>query len=162
LGAALAAQVAAHAAFAQEATSTTATYGSWVVRCQRQNEGGNVCEMAQTLASEKDRKVVAQVAIGQLPKNKTPRAVIQVPVGADLTKPPSLNIGEKAQYPGRYVVCTQRFCRAEIDLPAHVVQEMATAKKASISFTLLGKTIVVTMTTDGMAVAFDKALKGTK
>jgi invasion protein IalB len=141
---------------------TTATYGAWIVRCQRQKDGGAICEMVQTLTSDKDHTaVVAQVAIGQLPNTKTLRAVLQVPLGVDLTKAPSLTIGEKAQYSGRYMACDERFCRAEIDLPTNVAEEMGKAKKASLNFTLKGKNFVVTMTTDGMAVAFDRALKGT-
>jgi invasion protein IalB len=149
-------------ALAQQPSFTTATYGAWIVRCQRQKEGGNVCEMVQTLTSDKDRNVmVAQVAIGQLPGTKAARAVVQVPLGVDLTKPPALSIGDKALYSGRYVICAEKFCRAEIDLPANVAEEIGKAKKASVNFTLMGRNVVVTMTTDGMAVAFDRALKGT-
>lgn len=144
---------------AQEASNSTETYGAWMVRCKREKDL-NLCEMLQTLATgtEKDRKIVAQVAIGRLPNAKTPRAVLQVPMGVDLTKPPVLIIGETAEYSGRYFICTGRFCRAEIELPADVAGEIDKAKKASMRFTLLGKKIVVLITADGMAKAFKAAL----
>lgn len=146
-------------ALAQEASNSTETYGAWMVRCQRQKDL-NICEMLQTLATgtEKDRKIVAQVAIGRLPNAEAPRAVLQVPMGVDLTKPPVLIIGEKAEYSGRYFICTGRFCRAEIELPASVAEEIGKAKKASMRFTLLGKTMVVLITTDGMAAALKQTL----
>lgn len=146
-------------ALAQEASNSTETYGAWMVRCQRQKDL-NICEMLQTLATgtEKDRKIVAQVAIGRLPNAKAPRAVLQVPMGVDLTKPPVLIIGETAEYSGRYFICTGRFCRAEIELPASVADEIGKAKKASMRFTLLGKTVVVLITVDGMAAAFKQTL----
>jgi invasion protein IalB len=146
-------------ATAQDAANSTETYGGWMVRCKREKEA-NLCEMLQTLATgtEKDRKIVAQVAIGRLPNAKTPRAVLQVPMGVDLTRPPMLVIGETAEYTGRYFICTGRFCRAEIELPANVVSEIDKAKKASMRFTLLGKNVVVLITIDGMAKAFKQAL----
>lgn len=146
-------------ALAQEASNSTETYGAWMVRCKREKDL-NICEMLQTLATgtEKDRKIVAQVAIGQLPNTQAPRAVLQVPMGVDLTKPPVLIIGETAEYAGRYFICTGRFCRAEIDLPIAVAEEIGKAEKASMRFTLLGKKMVVLITTEGMAAAFKKAL----
>lgn len=151
--------VSSRVTVAQEAANSTETYGAWMVRCKRDKDF-NLCEMLQTLATgtEKDRKIVAQVAIGRLPKASTPRAVLQVPMGVDLTKPPVLLIGETAEYTGRYFICTGRFCRAEIELPATVAGEIDKAKKASMRFTLLGKNVVVLITTDGMAMAFKQAL----
>lgn len=149
----------ANRVLAQEASNSTATYGAWTVRCKREKEA-NICEMLQTLATgtEKDRKIVAQVAIGRLPNAKTPRAVLQVPMGVDLTRPPVLIIGETIEYSGRYFICTGRFCRAEIELPASVAGEIDKAKKASMRFTLLGKNVIILITTDGMATAFKQAL----
>lgn len=149
----------ARISLAQEASNSTETYGAWMVRCKREKEL-NLCEMLQTLGTGtgKDRKIVAQVAIGRLPNAKTPRAVLQVPMGVDLTRPPVLVIGETAEYSGRYFICTGRFCRAEIELPADVTGEIDKAKKASMRFVLLGKNIVVLITADGMAKAFKAAL----
>lgn len=160
---ALAAMVAGGGpALAEDPTNTTATYGAWVVHCSRQKDN-TFCEMLQTLAAGEERKVVAQVAIGRLPKAKAPRAVIQVPLGVDLTKKPSLLMGEQAKYEGTYITCLERFCRADIELPTTALDEIAKAKKASIAFTLLGgKKIAVPVTTDGMANALQQALKATR
>jgi invasion protein IalB len=160
VGMTIVAQLSGEAAFAEEPNKTSATYGAWTVRCSRSKDA-NVCEITQSLAVGKNRRVVAQLAIGQLPKAKAPRAVLRVPAGVDLTKAPVLLVGDKSQYQGRYFICAARFCRAEVDLPPAATDEIAKAKKISIRFIMLEKTIELPITIDGMAVALEKALKGT-
>lgn len=158
LGFLLAIPASAQIASLQEPSATTATYGSWQVRCSRQKDAA-VCEMVQSFTAGNDRKIIAQLAIGQLPRTATPRAVLQVPLGVDLTQPPVLILGDRAKYIGRYIICVGRFCRAEIELPKNAVEEIAKVKKASVSFTLWGKAVVAPVTTEGMAVAFGKAIQ---
>jgi len=150
-------QLSSDNAFAQDPTNTTATYGAWVVRCDRRNKEPT-CEMLQTLAAQNRQQVIAQVAIGRLPKAETPRAVLQVPLGVDLTKPATLQLGEKAQFQGRYFVCSANFCFSEIELPKTAADEIAVAKKASIRFFLQGKDLTVPVSTEGMAAAFKVAV----
>lgn len=150
---------AVHAA-AQQPSSTTATYGSWVVRCNTVDKA-RVCEIVQSLAA-KNKLTVAQIAIGHLPGSKAVRAVLQVPVGVDLTKPASLVFGEKDTHAGRYVICTTRYCRAEMDLPAAATGQFEKLKKAVVRFHMGGKTVMVPMDVNGMSAAFKVATKETK
>lgn len=56
-----------------EPASTSATYGDWVLRCQRVGEGSaarKVCEVAQTIRMPEQRDPVAEVALGRLPVEK--------------------------------------------------------------------------------------------
>jgi invasion protein IalB len=147
---------------AQQPTQTTARYGAWVVQCNTVKDA-KVCEMVQTLA-QKDRRVVAQVAIGRLPTSDTLRAVLQVPTGVDLTKPASFSLSDsdKDKFVGRYVACTPRFCRSEIDLPASLTKLPANLDKAAIHFHIPGKMVVVPMQSDGMVAAFDAVFKKAK
>ncbi len=117
--------------------------------------------MVQTLANRR-RQVVAQVAIGKLPKVKTPRAVISVPLGVDLRVPPALVLGPKLKYEGRFLVCAGRFCSAEMDLPRKFSNELISAKKISVNFRMSGKSVVVPVETKGIANAFRAAVSGTR
>jgi invasion protein IalB len=133
-----------------------------VVQCNTVKDA-KVCEMVQTLA-QKDRRVVAQVAIGRLPTSDTIRAVLQVPTGVDLTKPASFSLSDsnKDKFVGRYVACTPRFCRSEIDLPAGLTKLPANLDKAAIHFHIPGKMVIVPMQSDGMVAAFDAVFKKAK
>lgn len=150
------------AVLAQQPTRTTATYGAWIVQCSTVKDA-KVCEMVQTLGQQ-DRRVVAQVAIGRLPNSEIMRAVLQVPVGVDLTKPVTLSFSDsdKDKFQGRYVTCTPRFCRAEFDLPATMTKLPDKLEKGAINFYLLGKMVIVPMKSDGMLAAFDAVFKKTK
>ena len=141
-------------------SATTATYGAWTVRCQ-QGKKSKICEMVQTLANRQGQ-VVAQVAIGRLPKVKTPRAVISVPMGVDLRVPPTLILGPKLAYEARFLVCAGRFCSAEMDLPRKFSNELISSKKISVNFKMSGKTAVVPVETKGIANAFRAAVSGTR
>lgn len=50
--------------------TTSASYGDWVVRCQRVGEGDKaqrVCEVAQTIQAQNQRDPIAEIAFGHLP-----------------------------------------------------------------------------------------------
>ena len=57
-------------AVSAEPANTSATYGDWVMRCQRVGEGAaakRMCEVAQTIRVQQGRDPVAEVALGRLP-----------------------------------------------------------------------------------------------
>jgi invasion protein IalB len=121
-------------------------------------EKQRVCEMVQTLAG-KDRRIVARTAVGRPPKSESVRAVLQVPAGVDLTVPASITFDDRNAHQGKYVVCAPSFCRSEVVFPDEAAKSFQQIKKASISFRLLGKTIIVPIQLDGMQVAFTAATK---
>ena len=55
-----------------EPSSTSASYGDWIMRCQRLGDGADaerVCEAAQLIHAQDQQNPVAEVAIGRLKKN---------------------------------------------------------------------------------------------
>ncbi|MGN6095803.1 MAG: invasion associated locus B family protein [Bosea sp. (in: a-proteobacteria)] len=64
-----------------EPTMTTASFGDWVLRCQKlpQNTAGRVCEVAQTMQIQGQSAPVAQFAIGRASKTEPLRATAVVP-----------------------------------------------------------------------------------
>lgn len=56
-----------------EPATTSATYGDWIMRCQRVGEGTaarRLCEVAQTIRVQQGRDPIAEVALGRLPIDK--------------------------------------------------------------------------------------------
>lgn len=64
-----------------EPSMTTASFGDWVLRCQRlpQSPTGRVCEVAQTMQVQGQNAPVAQLAIGRSGKGEPLRATAVVP-----------------------------------------------------------------------------------
>lgn len=73
---------------------TTATYGDWVLRCQRLGgEGaGRVCEVSQTIQAQGQAAPVAQIALGRLPGQEGLRMTVLLP--ANVSFPSSVRVGE--------------------------------------------------------------------
>ena len=68
-----AAPVATPSVSAEPAT-TSATYGDWVMRCQRVGDGAaakRMCEVAQTIRVQQGHDPIAEVALGRLPVDRT-------------------------------------------------------------------------------------------
>jgi invasion protein IalB len=56
-----------------EPSSTWASYGDWIMRCQRLGAGDDaerVCEVAQLIHAQDQQNPVAEVAIGRLKKTE--------------------------------------------------------------------------------------------
>ena len=81
-------------AVAAEPTSTTASYGDWVLRCQK-TENARLCEVAQSLMVQGQATPIAQIAVGRpSPKDKL-RLTVVLPNNVSFPAPPKLVIGEK-------------------------------------------------------------------
>jgi invasion protein IalB len=81
-----------------EPSSTSASYGDWIMRCQRLGEGADaerVCEVAQLIHAQDQQNPVAQVAIGRLKKTDPLHLTIVLPVNITLPTPPSLSLNGK-------------------------------------------------------------------
>ena len=64
---------AAGAPVSADPGATSASYGDWVVRCQRLGEGDKaqrVCEVAQTIQAQNQRDAIAEIAFGHLPHDQ--------------------------------------------------------------------------------------------
>ena len=85
-----------------EPNSTSASFGDWVLRCQRIGNGAetqHVCEVAQQIRAQDQQNPVAELAIGHLKKTDALRLTVVLPVNVTLANPPSFSTDGKAVEP---------------------------------------------------------------
>lgn len=91
--------LATPAVAAGQPQSTTATYGSWQLRCQTATTGGKTvktCEIAQTIQIKGQARPLVQIAIGpQKGANAPLSLVLLTPIGIWLPEPPVIALGDK-------------------------------------------------------------------
>ncbi|MWV23041.1 invasion protein [Methylobacterium sp. 2A] len=76
-----------------EPTATTASYGDWVLRCQRLGGGSQqVCEVGQSMRVQGQTAPVAHLAIGRPPGQGGLRVTVLLP--PSVTFPSSVRVGE--------------------------------------------------------------------
>jgi invasion protein IalB len=81
-----------------EPNSTSASYGDWIMRCQRLRDGEDadrVCEAAQLIHAQDQQNPVAEVAIGRLKKTDLLHLTIVLPVNIAFPTAPSLSLNGK-------------------------------------------------------------------
>jgi invasion protein IalB len=112
---------------------TTATYGAWVLRCQKLPDR-RICEINQTLSQAGDANPFALIAVGRTAADAPLKLVAQVPPNAALADAPALSVGGKA-YPAKFVRCLPGGCFIETDLSDDLDKAMRTSTEpASIAF----------------------------
>ena len=78
----------AQAAAAAGPDRTTATFGDWLLRCERTAEAARSCEVAQVIAVQGSAQPIAQVALGRIANNQPGLTLmVQVPVNVALGTP---------------------------------------------------------------------------
>ncbi len=93
------AAAAAPAAVPADPATTSATYGDWVMRCQRVGDGAaakRVCEVSQTIRLQDAREPIAEVALGRLPVEKTLHLTALLPPNVSFPSAVSVAVGDKA------------------------------------------------------------------
>ena len=151
-------------------SSTTATYGNWVVSCGV-GDAGKVCEAATHLSVKGQDGAVRpllQVAVGMPPGGAALRIVLQVPGDVALRAPVRLSLDQGGTDPAvktaakqdelvaaTYFACQPGGCLADADLGAGALARLALAKSANVTFTALvgAKQIVVPVSLDGFNAA---------
>ncbi len=81
-----------------EPSNTSASYGDWIMRCQRLGDGADVervCEAAQLIHAQDQQNPVAEVAIGRLKKTDPLHLTIVLPVNITFPDPPRLSANGK-------------------------------------------------------------------
>jgi invasion protein IalB len=81
-----------------EPERTTATFGDWVMRCERSGEGANarkICEIVQSVQVQGQQAPIAQIAIGRVQKSDPLRLTLVLPSNVTLTSPPKFSTEEK-------------------------------------------------------------------
>ena len=159
---------AAFADTAAQPSSTTATYGNWVVSCAvPAGSAAKVCETTTNLSVKGQDGAVhplLQVAIGMPPGGTALRVVMQVPGDVALRAPVRLSLDKGPPDPAAktaapqdelvsasYFTCQPGGCLADADLAADALARLIVAKSANVTFTAIAgaKQIVVPVSLDG-------------
>jgi invasion protein IalB len=85
-----------------EPNSTLASFGDWVLRCQRLGSGTEtqrVCEVAQQIRAQDQQNPVAELAIGRLKKTDPLRSTLVLPVNVTFSKLPNVSTDGKLSEP---------------------------------------------------------------
>ncbi|MBR0655108.1 invasion associated locus B family protein [Plastoroseomonas arctica] len=114
-------------ALAQPAPERTlAAFGDWVVRCERVASGRS-CEMAQTMADQRQQPV----AVVAFARGTPLRIVVQVPVNIAVAEPARLTVEPALVLPFRS--CVPQGCFAELALSDAAVVTRMRARAADAS-----------------------------
>ena len=108
----------------------------------------------------KNRKgILAQIAIGRLPKASNPKVVLQVPIGVDLRQNVKLTIDKKASLEAAYLVCRSNSCLADLEFTSDRIRSMKVAKTLQLTFSIAnGKKVTLPISLKGFADAYKAAL----
>jgi invasion protein IalB len=80
-----------------EPQSTTASFGDWVLRCQRLqvSELPRICEVAQTVQVQGQQNPIAELAIGRLKRSDPLRLTVILPVNVTFPSTPRMALDTK-------------------------------------------------------------------
>jgi invasion protein IalB len=82
------AAAAAPAPVSSDPDRTTASFGDWLLRCERVPEAGRSCEVAQVISVQGAQQPIAQIALGRVAREQTALTLlVQVPVNIELGAP---------------------------------------------------------------------------
>jgi invasion protein IalB len=148
-----------------EPQSTTATYGDWVLRCQRSDNGGQtqrICEVAQTLES-KGQGVIAQIAIGRLSPKEPLKLTIVLPTNIALPGSVNVLVTEKDETPAAlaWKRCLPGGCVADVEVREETLKRWrAQTGRGQINYTVAsGQNLSIPFSFRGLAVALDSLAK---
>jgi invasion protein IalB len=85
-----------------EPNSTEASFGDWILRCQRLGNGAeaqHLCEVAQQIRAQDQQNPVAELAIGRLKKIDPLRLTVVLPVNVTFSSVPSFTAEGKLPEP---------------------------------------------------------------
>lgn len=146
--------------------STSATYGDWVLRCQRVGDGDKsqrLCEVAQTLQVQGQQQPIAQVAFGHVNPSEPMRFTVALPNNISLPGSVVLNLGEKEPAPMAMAWrrCVPGACIADATPNA---EEMKTIRAAAEPGRLVfkdaaGRDVALPLSFRGFAQAMDALAK---
>ena len=119
-----------------EPASTSASFGDWVVRCQRTTERPTrVCEAAQTMQVRRQSQPVAQMAVGRTKASQPPQVILVLP--ASVAFPSSVHVTtDDMDSPGLdvpWVRCLPGVCVAETAVREETLKHWRGASSAAAS-----------------------------
>ena len=141
-----------------EPESTTASFGDWILRCERGAAQGRLCEVDQTLEM-KGQGVVAQVALARLPGKDVMHVTVVLPNNVALTSGVRVLVSETDDSPLDLVWkrCLPVGCVAEADLPNALLKSWRTHAGAGQIRYLVGsgQVFALALSFRGLSVALD-------
>ena len=108
-------------------------FQDWTLGCEKPEGGGaERCYIYQTVVENKNDQPVLQMAVGYLPNNNTPAAILTVPLGVAL--PPGMGItvdnGEMVKF--QFERCVPKGCVAGLPLDNKMINKFKRGAKALI------------------------------
>ena len=148
-----------------EPQSTTATFGDWVLRCDRTtvaNQPQRVCEVAQTLEA-KGQGVVAQIALGRLSGKEPLRLTVALPPNISFSHGVRVAIDDKDETPAdlTWKRCVPGGCVADGDIRDEILKVWrAQTSAGQIRYSVAsGQVVNIAFSFRGLAVALDNLTK---
>jgi invasion protein IalB len=146
--------------------ATTATYGDWIVRCQRIGDGAasqRVCEAAEIVQTQGAQVPIAQIAIGRIAPTDPLRLTLVLPPNVSFPSSPRVATDDKDAKPVdlNWRRCLPGACFADIEIKDEVLQRWRTlTSPGSITFRdSTGRDIAVPFSFRGLAPALDALAK---
>jgi invasion protein IalB len=149
-----------------EPNSTLASFGDWVLRCQRLGKGADtqrVCEVAQQIRAQDQQNTVAELAIGHLKRTDPLRLTVVLPVNVTFSNPPSFSDDGKVPEPLDlgWRKCLPGGCIADAPLNDDVLHRWkAQTSTGRIAWTdAAGGALAIGLSPRGLAQALDALSK---
>ena len=143
-------------------TSTSASFGDWVLRCQRLGNGTetlHVCEVAQQIRAQDQQNPLAEVAIGRLKKSDPLLLTVVLPVNVAFPNSPSFSPDAKDSDPIDlgWRKCLPGGCFADIVLKDEVLQRWkAQSGNGRLTWKdAAGRDFAIGVSSNGLAQALD-------
>jgi len=149
-----------------EPEATTATYGDWVMRCQRiaaANATQRVCEVAQSVQAQGQQNPILQIALGSLGAKEPIKLTIVAPVNLSFPSVARLAVDEKDQQPTEVAWrrCLPGGCFADLEVKDDQLKRWrAQAGTGLVKFLdAAGRDVVIPFSFRGLAQALDALSK---
>lgn len=141
---------------------TTASYGDWVMRCERTGDGAaarKICELVQSVQVQGQQAPVAQIAIGRVQKADPLKLTLVLPNNVTLTATPKFSTEDKGGQlvDASWQRCLPMGCLADAVLRDDVLRAMRTRdEQGRIEFKDgAGRDIRLPLSFRGVAQALD-------
>ena len=143
-----------------EPQSTSATFGDWVLRCNRMEVSGQpqrVCEVAQTIIIQGQQAPVAELAIGRIKKADPLRVTVVLPVNVTFPSAPQVQLDGKEALELAWKRCLPNGCYADAVPKEEVLRSWRAARTTGRVETkdAFGRNVVVTISFRGLNQALD-------
>jgi invasion protein IalB len=142
--------------------STTATFGDWIMRCQRLGANaqvGRFCEVAQVLAVQGQTAPIAEIAVGRVDRNSKMRLTIALPPNILISAAPRADLGatDDEGIALAWRRCTRGSCFADAELnDAAVNRWRSQSGPGRLQFTnAAGQALILPFSLRGFSQALD-------